>query len=125
MAAIQKQVEAILQGSQSAAGNEDEKSTRTQQLKGIFEGLRDEDADGLAAVAGKLADAAREASWRLPIGDSGIMDLVLSSIPAEEGLQHPLNRQALRLIGNSCADCGKWFPVCTHRRGPRADEYYR
>ncbi|KAK4165637.1 hypothetical protein QBC43DRAFT_260021 [Cladorrhinum sp. PSN259] len=100
-----KQVEAILQGSQSAAENEDEKSTRTQQLKDIFEGLKNEDADGLAAVAGKLADAAREASWRLPIGDSGILGFVLSSIPAQEGLQHALNRQALRLIGNSCADC--------------------
>ncbi|KAK4225737.1 hypothetical protein QBC38DRAFT_420650 [Podospora fimiseda] len=94
-----EQVEALLQGSKS-----DEESTRTENLKGILETLKKENADELAAAAGKLADAARDASWRIPIGNSGILDFVLSSIPAE-GLEHPLNRQALRLIGNSCADC--------------------
>ncbi|KAK3991494.1 Rap1 GTPase-GDP dissociation stimulator 1-B [Cladorrhinum sp. PSN332] len=104
MTSIQDQVAALLEGGKSAAGNEDEKTNRTEELKGILEALKNENADELAAVSGKLADAARDASWRIPIGDSGILDLVLSSIPGE-GLQHPLNRQALRLIGNACADC--------------------
>ncbi|KAK4187412.1 hypothetical protein QBC35DRAFT_410530 [Podospora australis] len=76
---------------------------RTDRLRGIVEGLKKDDVDSLAVVAEKSADAARDASWRLPIGESGLLELVLSAIPASD--QHPLNKQALRLIGNACADC--------------------
>ena len=49
------------------------------------------------------------AAWRLPIGDSGILDFFLSII-AIENLRLSLRVHALRLIGNSCADTGKSPP---------------
>ncbi|KAK4233502.1 hypothetical protein C8A03DRAFT_47971 [Achaetomium macrosporum] len=44
------------------------------------------------------------ASWRVPLGDSGVLEFLLSRVPTEDR-QHPLNKQALRLVGNACADC--------------------
>ncbi|KAK3303168.1 uncharacterized protein B0T15DRAFT_401992 [Chaetomium strumarium] len=44
------------------------------------------------------------ASWRLPLGDSGALEFLLSRVPTADR-QHPLNKQALRLVGNACADC--------------------
>lgn len=46
------------------------------------------------------------ASWRLPLGESGLLEHVLSVVPVTEEPQHALNKQALRLVGNACADCG-------------------
>lgn len=133
MASVEDKITALIELGNSFEGNDTEKSRKTDQLKNFAEDLiKEQDAHDLAIVAGKLADAARKGkfdcekrnscmclfccdemltlrseieSWRIPIGDSGILGLVLSSIPTED-LQHPLNRQALRLIGNSCADCG-------------------
>jgi hypothetical protein len=44
-------------------------------------------------------------SWRIPLGDSGLLDYVLSTVPVADS-EHPLNKQTLRLVGNACADCG-------------------
>ncbi|KXH58936.1 GTP-binding protein, partial [Colletotrichum salicis] len=54
-------------------------------------------------VAEKLGDGSRDASWRLPLGDSGIVDFFLSVIPTEN-LRPALKKHSLRLLGNSCAD---------------------
>jgi hypothetical protein len=104
------------------------KDDRTAQLKEVFVGLQKESEDSLAVVVEKLADGARDgefhrmvrggyytaetesftsASWRLPLGESGLLEFVLSAVPVKKGPQHPLNKQALRLVGNVCADCGK------------------
>ncbi|KAL2162317.1 hypothetical protein VTH06DRAFT_7230 [Thermothelomyces fergusii] len=78
---------------------------RTEQLKEVLSELHKEtDKSGRAAVVEALADGARDASWRLPIGESGLLDFVLASVPVTEP-RHPLNKHALRLVGNSCADC--------------------
>ncbi|OHF00967.1 GTP binding protein [Colletotrichum orchidophilum] len=55
------------------------------------------------AVAEKLGDGSRDASWRLPLGDSGIVDFFLSVI-STENLRPALKKHSLRLLGNSCAD---------------------
>ncbi|KAK3375867.1 hypothetical protein B0T24DRAFT_526613 [Lasiosphaeria ovina] len=44
------------------------------------------------------------ASWRVPIGDSGLLDLFLAVIP-DAGLPPLLKKHTLRLLGNSAADC--------------------
>ncbi|KAK4155630.1 hypothetical protein C8A00DRAFT_41815 [Chaetomidium leptoderma] len=82
-------------------------SDRTAQLKEVVAALRVEieSDDGLAVIVEKLADGARDASWRLPLGDSGILEHVLSCVPLKKEAQHPMNKQALRLVGNACADC--------------------
>ena len=46
------------------------------------------------------------ASWRIPFGQSGLMDFG-SSILSAEDTSDDLKVQALRLIGNSCADTGR------------------
>ncbi|KAH6842663.1 hypothetical protein B0I37DRAFT_399282 [Chaetomium sp. MPI-CAGE-AT-0009] len=87
------------------SGREGGEDDRTAQLKEVLAGLQKESDDGLAAFVEKLADGARDASWRPPLGKSGLLEFVLSTVPVKKGPQHPLNKQALRLIGNACADC--------------------
>jgi hypothetical protein len=45
------------------------------------------------------------ASWRLPLGDAGILDFALG-ILAMDNVSQPLRMHSLRLIGNCCADTG-------------------
>lgn len=81
---------------------------RTSQLKDVVLAAA-QDAwpsrpDDLAFIAEKAADVARDASWRVPIGDSGLLDLFLAVIP-DAGLPPLLKKHTLRLLGNSAADC--------------------
>lgn len=46
------------------------------------------------------------ASWRVPIGNSGILDFCLGLL-AVEGIRPTLRIQMLRIVGNSCADTGE------------------
>ena len=46
-----------------------------------------------------------KATWRLPIGESGLLAF-FSSIAPTAGLRQALRIHSLRLIGNSCADTG-------------------
>ncbi|KAL3956185.1 hypothetical protein ACCO45_009031 [Purpureocillium lilacinum] len=60
-------------------------------------------SDELDLLAQKLGDGSRDVAWRVPLGQSGILDLFLE-ILAEDGLSQGLKVHSLRLIGNSCAD---------------------
>jgi hypothetical protein len=42
-------------------------------------------------------------AWRIPFGDSGILDFFLQAL-AVDGLRPGLYLHSLRLVGNSCAD---------------------
>ncbi|KAK0388111.1 hypothetical protein NLU13_4355 [Sarocladium strictum] len=57
----------------------------------------------LDLVAESLGNGSRDVAWRLPFGDSKILDFFLGALTVE-GLRHQLQIHALRLIGNSCAD---------------------
>ena len=46
------------------------------------------------------------ASWRLPLGQAGLIGFG-SSVLVADGASDDLKVQALRLIGNACADRGK------------------
>lgn len=48
-------------------------------------------------------------SWRIPIGDSGLLDFFLGVLSVD-GLRQALKIHVLRLIGNSCADTGMLGP---------------
>jgi hypothetical protein len=50
------------------------------------------------------------AKWRIPMGESGILNSFLA-ILATEGVRQPFMIHVLRLIGNSCADTGKIIPL--------------
>ncbi|OLN97800.1 Rap1 GTPase-GDP dissociation stimulator 1 [Colletotrichum chlorophyti] len=88
-------------------GSEDESRTdRTKLLGDVLytaQQLWYAGNEEIDAVAEKVGDGSRDASWRLPLGDSGILDFFLSIITAD-GLRTALKRHTLRLIGNSCAD---------------------
>ncbi|OIW24676.1 hypothetical protein CONLIGDRAFT_102596 [Coniochaeta ligniaria NRRL 30616] len=86
--------------------SEKETTFRVQQLKEILLVAHNAWVSGseeLDYIAEKLADGSRDASWRVPIGDSGLLDFFLSILHVE-GLRQHLLIHALRLIGNSCAD---------------------
>ncbi|KAK4133719.1 hypothetical protein BT67DRAFT_422996 [Trichocladium antarcticum] len=104
MAWTPDEVAALLRSQGSAGSDHDEKSWRTSQLKDVLNAVQKESRDGLAAVVERLADGARDPAWRAPLGESGFLEFVLSVAPGQES-RPPLNKQALRLFGNACADC--------------------
>ncbi|TLD04338.1 uncharacterized protein PgNI_11971 [Pyricularia grisea] len=87
--------------------SQDVKTQRTQGLRTVLARAQElrqpESLDDLLAITQKLATGSRDASWRLPIGDSGILDFCLDLL-AEPETNQSLKIQALRLVGNSCAD---------------------
>ncbi|KAK3942673.1 hypothetical protein QBC46DRAFT_425822 [Diplogelasinospora grovesii] len=87
---------------------EEEKIWRTGKLRDVLITAQQAwltGSEDLDLIAEKIADGARDPSWRLPIGDSGLLSLFLTIIPSVEGLRQPLKIHALRIIGNSSADC--------------------
>ncbi|KAL2759960.1 hypothetical protein ACRALDRAFT_1054121 [Sodiomyces alcalophilus JCM 7366] len=59
-----------------------------------------EDVDLLAQ---KIGDASRNVSWRLPLGDAGVLNFFLDILSLNP-IRHPLKLHALRVVGNACAD---------------------
>lgn len=43
-------------------------------------------------------------AWRIPYGDSGILEFFLDVLASDEQQSHGVKVQALRVTGNSCAD---------------------
>lgn len=43
-------------------------------------------------------------AWRIPYGESGILEFFLDIIASTEKQKHGVKVHALRIIGNSCAD---------------------
>lgn len=43
-------------------------------------------------------------AWRIPYGESGILEFFLDIIASSEQQKHGVKVHALRIIGNSCAD---------------------
>ncbi|KAH9886613.1 armadillo-type protein [Xylariomycetidae sp. FL2044] len=63
----------------------------------------DPSSSDLDLLAEKAGDGSRQESWRIPLGQSGLLDFFLS-IVATDGLRSNLIIHTLRVIGNSCAD---------------------
>ncbi|KAI0129707.1 GTP binding protein [Xylariales sp. AK1849] len=84
----------------------DECPWRTERLGQVLFTVRkllDSGSDQLDAIAQKIGDGSRDASWRLPLGQSGVLDFFISLV-GDDGLQQAITTQSLRIIGNSCAD---------------------
>ncbi len=109
------------------AVTEEEEAARTGKLREVLTTCQDSWSSGsedLSLVAEKIGDGARNcecwlrlpawvttnidrtAVWRLPLGESGVLDFFIGLL-AREDLRQPLKVQALRIIGNSCADTGR------------------
>ncbi|KAJ8069954.1 hypothetical protein OCU04_000360 [Sclerotinia nivalis] len=84
----------------------EDRERRTERLKGalgILAHLWWQDSISINEAAEKLADCSRDPKWRVPLGDSGILNFFLELLSAHT-LRHALKLQILRLVGNSCAD---------------------
>ncbi|KAK6614087.1 GTP binding protein [Botrytis cinerea] len=84
----------------------EDRERRTERLKGALGKLVHlwwQDSIAINEAAEKLADGSRDPKWRVPLGDSGILNFFLELLSAHT-LRHALKLQILRLVGNSCAD---------------------
>ncbi|KFH47447.1 Rap1 GTPase-GDP dissociation stimulator 1-B-like protein [Hapsidospora chrysogenum ATCC 11550] len=82
------------------------RTRRTELLGPVLETcqqLWDTGNEELDIVSEKLGDGSRDAAWRAPYGDSGILAFFLDVIAADT-VRPALLRHTLRVIGNSCAD---------------------
>lgn len=69
-----------------------------------------QDSSYLIEAASILANASRDESWRLPFGQSGLLELFLrlqASTAVEEDVLNP----SLKFIGNTCAATGLYDRV--------------
>lgn len=73
--------------------------------------------DGPASANRGVCTFSDLVSWRIPLGESGLLDFFLDVL-AVKGAKQPLKKHALRMIGNSCADTGT---VQISRRNPQID----
>ncbi|TVY36666.1 hypothetical protein LOCC1_G006584, partial [Lachnellula occidentalis] len=84
----------------------EDQQRRTDKLKMALSPLAQlwwSGSEQIDLAAEKLADGSREVKWRIPLGDSGILNFFLEILRAHT-LRHTLKIHILRLIGNSCAD---------------------
>ncbi|RYP52297.1 hypothetical protein DL768_002509 [Monosporascus sp. mg162] len=91
---------------EDVALSESEKLRRTESLSQVLatvQQLWDAGSTDLDAVAEKIGNAARDGTWRIPLGESQLLDFFIG-IVGTEGLRKPLTVHTLRIIGNSCAD---------------------
>lgn len=84
----------------------EDQQRRVEKLKGVLTTLAQlwwSDSQHMDVAAEKLADGSRDPKWRIPLGDSGVLNFFLEILKAHS-LRHTLKIHILRLIGNSCAD---------------------
>ncbi|KAF4968820.1 hypothetical protein FSARC_3848 [Fusarium sarcochroum] len=84
--------------------SQDAVSKRTNLLSPVLETLKQQDPTSLEAIAKALGDGSRDVAWRIPYGDSGILEFFLDILASSEQQAHGVKVQALRITGNSCAD---------------------
>ncbi|KAF7712443.1 Uncharacterized protein PECH_003238 [Penicillium ucsense] len=75
-----------------------------QSVLEIIHKLWTSDSEYLALAAEILANGSRDGSWRVPIGQSGILKFFLDLVSSTLKVDIKLLLHSLRLIGNSCAD---------------------
>ncbi|KAF4977959.1 hypothetical protein FZEAL_5585 [Fusarium zealandicum] len=83
------------------------RSKRTESLKNVLETCQQasqQQSSTLEAIAKSLGDGSRDVAWRLPYGESGILEFFLEILASSEQQSHGVKIHALRITGNSCAD---------------------
>ncbi|PBP17238.1 GTP binding protein, partial [Diplocarpon rosae] len=85
--------------------NQQQRTERLKEALPVMAQLWWADSDQINLVAEKLADGSRDPKWRIPLGDSGILNFFLEIFGVSGNvLRHDLKIHVLRLIGNCCAD---------------------
>ncbi|KAI9793193.1 MAG: hypothetical protein M1816_000613 [Peltula sp. TS41687] len=74
-----------------------------RRVKTTLDRLYWTESDLMTRAAEVLADRSRAPEWRLPFGESGVLDFYLNVIVTHDH-SYDLMHHALRLIGNCCAD---------------------
>ncbi|KAF4629001.1 hypothetical protein G7Y89_g9148 [Cudoniella acicularis] len=101
--------QAMGEGDEEPEIDQDDQRRRTERLSNALINLNQlwwSGYEHMDLVTECLADGSRDPRWRIPLGDSGILNLFLE-VMSTNSLIQPLKIQVLRLIGNSCADTGK------------------
>lgn len=86
---------------------EDARPKRIQLLSSVLETCQHaskQPEPDLEGIAKALGDGSRDVAWRIPYGESGILEFFLDIIASSEQQKHGVKVHALRIIGNSCAD---------------------
>ncbi|KAH6605954.1 armadillo-type fold domain-containing [Trichoderma cornu-damae] len=101
------------EGSKVSAGKYDESTEsveanqrRTELLLPVLAACREawtSESEEMELMVEKLGDGSRDVAWRVPFGDSGILEFFLRVL-ARGRLKQGLQIHILRLVGNSCAD---------------------
>ncbi|KZF22795.1 ARM repeat-containing protein [Xylona heveae TC161] len=86
-----------------AGDGSDHKVEALRDVRGILDQMWWSGSAFLVRSAEVLADGSRNAAWRKPYGEAGILDFFLK-ITATPDIPQDLMMHSLRLIGNSCAD---------------------
>ncbi|KAI9151571.1 Rap1 GTPase-GDP dissociation stimulator 1-A [Paramyrothecium foliicola] len=107
------EVAALLQQNGSSASFDDNASQpadpnqkRVELLNPVLDACEEAWKSGSETIdllAQKLGDGSRDVAWRIPYGESGVLDFFLRVLAAG-GLRQGLQVHTLRIIGNSCAD---------------------
>ncbi|KAL8947076.1 MAG: hypothetical protein Q9222_006602 [Ikaeria aurantiellina] len=72
-------------------------------IRSVLDQLLLANSDDVAQAATVLANGSRDESWRLPFGQSGLLEFFLLLVTNEDTEEDAL-APALRFIGNACAD---------------------
>ncbi|KAI9715185.1 MAG: hypothetical protein M1812_006164 [Candelaria pacifica] len=86
-----------------ANGRFENKLDALKDVRGVLDQMWWGNSDFLVTAAEVLADGSRDPKWRKPFGETGVLDFFLAVV-GTEGVGDGLMTQALRLVGNSCAD---------------------
>ncbi|KAI9673470.1 MAG: hypothetical protein M1817_002932 [Caeruleum heppii] len=83
----------------------DEKSRveALNHVRGILDQLWWTESSFVGRAAEVLANGSRDEGWRIPLGDSGVLEFFLRVLVSVEASQH-LILHTLRLLGNACAE---------------------
>uniref|UniRef100_A0A0B7JSH7 Uncharacterized protein n=1 Tax=Bionectria ochroleuca TaxID=29856 RepID=A0A0B7JSH7_BIOOC len=79
---------------------------RTQLLAPVLAACQvawDSSLSVIDLLAEKIGDGSRDVAWRVPFGESGILEFFIRFV-ALDGISPTLHLHALRIVGNSCAD---------------------
>ncbi|ORY61666.1 uncharacterized protein BCR38DRAFT_347215 [Pseudomassariella vexata] len=85
---------------------QEEKSRRVEKLREVLTSVQQLVAAGseeLDLIAQRIGDGSRDVLWRVPLGESGLLEFFVGLIGSTE-LRQALAIHTLRIIGNSCAD---------------------
>ena len=103
---VVQETEYALRRAEQGSGNGDRNLEVLSTIRTVLDQLLLlQDSSYLIEAASILANASRDESWRLPFGQSGLLELFLR-LQASTAVEEDVLIPSLKFIGNTCADTG-------------------